>query len=99
MKRGSPVQVFFEIYGGTAPYHIVYQLEGKEKDDHWIALGKPQEQDVTERGQGFSLETSATWPVGIYRLRIKIVDAVAASVEGVETWSLNGGGKSEDHPR
>jgi hypothetical protein len=93
LPRGSPVQVFFEIYGGTAPYHVVYQLEGREKDDHWVALGKPQENDATEHGQGFAIETSASWPVGVYRLRIKVVDAVAASVEAVETWSLSGGGK------
>jgi len=30
LERGSPAQVYFEIYGGTAPYHIVYQLEGRE---------------------------------------------------------------------
>jgi len=88
VKRGSPVQVFFEVYGGAAPYHIVYQLEGREKDGRWVALGKPQEHDGTERGQGFALETSATWPAGIYRLKIKVVDAVAGSVEGVESWSL-----------
>ena len=88
VKRGSPMQVFFEIYGGTAPYQIVYQLEGREKGDRWVALGKPQEHDGTARGQGFAIETSATWPVGVYRLKIKVVDAVAASVEGVETWSL-----------
>jgi len=88
VKRGTPVQVFFEIYGGAAPYHIVYQLEGREKDGRWVALGKPQEHDGTERGQGFALETSATWPTGTYRLKIKVVDAVAGSVESVESWSL-----------
>jgi GWxTD domain-containing protein len=88
LPRGSLLQVFFEIYGGTAPYHVVYQLEGREKDDHWVALGKPQENDASERGQGFAIETSASWPVGVYRLRIKVVDAVAASVEAAETWSL-----------
>ncbi len=86
--RGSPVQVFFEIYGGTAPYHIDYQLEGREKGDRWVALGAPQKHEGTAAGQGFALETSAKWPVGIYRLRIKVVDAAAASVAGVESWSL-----------
>ena len=88
LKRGSPVQVFFEIYGGTAPYRIVYQLEGKEKGDRWVALGKPQENTGTERGQGFALETGPAWPVGNYRLTVKVVDAAGASVGGVETWSL-----------
>ena len=79
---------FFEIYGGTAPYHIDYQLEGREKGDRWVALGAPQKHEGTAAGQGFALETSAKWPVGIYRLRIKVVDAAAASVAGVESWSL-----------
>ena len=88
VKRGTPVKVFFEIYGGTAPYHLVFQVEGQEKDGRWIALGKPQENDGTERGQGFALETSAAWPAGPYRLRITVADAAGASAEGVKTWSL-----------
>ena len=88
VTRGSPIQVFFEIYGGAAPYHVVYQLEGQEKDGRWVALGKPQEHDGTEPGQGFALATSATWPAGAYRLGIKVVDAAGASAEGGETWSL-----------
>jgi GWxTD domain-containing protein len=91
VRRGTPVQVFFEIYGGAAPYHLAYQLEGKEKDGRWLALGKPQEQDGTERGQGFALETSTSWPAGPYRLRVKVRDAAGASEESVATWSLVAG--------
>jgi GWxTD domain-containing protein len=86
--RGTPVRVFFEIYGGTAPYHLAYQLEGQEKDGHWVPLGRPQEKDASQRGQGFELATAATWPTGTYRLRIKVVDAVAASTESAVSWSL-----------
>ena len=88
LERGSPVPVFFEIYGGVAPYQVTYQLEGKESDGRWVALGKPQLHEGTARGQGFELETKATWPIGTYRLKIKVVDAAAGSVEAVETWSL-----------
>jgi GWxTD domain-containing protein len=86
--RGTPARVFFEIYGGTAPYHLVYQLEGQEKDGHWVPLGKPQENDATQRGQGFELATAATWPIGTYRLRIKVVDAVAAATESAVSFTL-----------
>jgi GWxTD domain-containing protein len=86
--RGTPVRMFFEIYGGPAPYHLAFQLEGKEKDGRWVALGEPQEHDGTERGQGFELETSATWPAGPYRLRVKVADAAGASTDNVASWSL-----------
>src|SRR5262249_31111764 len=39
VPRGEPVKVFFEIYGGGSPYHVTYQLEGKENDGRWRALG------------------------------------------------------------
>jgi GWxTD domain-containing protein len=87
-RRGGPVRIFYEIYGGTAPYHLAYQLEGQEKDGRWRALGAPQESDGTERGQGFALETAASWPAGAYRLRVRVRDAAAASAEGVAAWSL-----------
>jgi hypothetical protein len=88
VARGSPIQVFFEIYGGTAPYRIAYQLEGKEPGDRWVALGEPQENTGTERGQGFALETGPAWPLGSYRITVKVVDAAGAAVSGVEFWSL-----------
>ena len=88
LRRGEPVRVFFEVYGGTAPYHLAFQLEGREKDGRWVALGKPQEHDGTERGQGFELETKATWPVGPYRLRIRVQDAAGAATESLDSWSL-----------
>jgi len=88
VRRGAPVRVFFEVYGGTAPYHLAFQLEGQEKDGRWVALGKPQEHDGTERGQGFELETKTTWPTGPYRLRIKVVDAASAATESAAAWTL-----------
>jgi GWxTD domain-containing protein len=87
-RRGDPVRIFYEIYGGTAPYHLAYQLEGQEKDGRWRALGAPQENDGTERAQGFALETAASWPAGAYRLRVKVKDAAGALAEAVAAWSL-----------
>jgi GWxTD domain-containing protein len=88
VKRGDAVQLFFEIYGGAAPYHLAYQLEGQEKDGRFIALGKPQEHDGTERGQGFALPTAASWPAGAYRIRIRVVDAAGATADGVQGFSI-----------
>jgi GWxTD domain-containing protein len=88
VKRGESVRLFFEIYGGTSPYHLAFQLEGQEKDGRWVALGKPQEHDGTERGQGFELETKPSWPIGPYRLRVKVADAAGASTESLASWSV-----------
>jgi hypothetical protein len=88
VERGSPVRLFFEIYGGTSPYHLAFQLEGREADGRWVALGQPQENDATQRGQGFELATKANWPLGPYRLRVKVVDATGAATESIAPWSL-----------
>jgi GWxTD domain-containing protein len=88
VTRGAPAKIFYEIYGGLAPYHLAYQLEGQEKDGRWLALGAPQEHDGTERGQGFALETAASWPAGPYRLRVKVTDAAGVSADGIAAWSL-----------
>jgi GWxTD domain-containing protein len=82
IKRGDSVQLFFEIYGGAAPYHLAYQLEGQEKDGRWVALGKPQQKDVTARGQGYALPTAASWPTGAYRVKVGVTDAGAATAAG-----------------
>jgi hypothetical protein len=82
IKRGDAVQLFFEIYGGAAPYHLAYQLEGQEKDGRWVPLGKPQEKDVTPRGQGYELPTVASWPTGAYRVKVRVTDAGAATASG-----------------
>ncbi|HEX4823209.1 MAG TPA: GWxTD domain-containing protein [Candidatus Polarisedimenticolaceae bacterium] len=88
LARGDPVRVFFEIYGSAPPYHVTYQLEGKETDGSWRALGRPQEREATTIGQGFELPTAASWPLGAYRLRIRVVDATAAAVETTAPFSV-----------
>ena len=88
VKRGKPVQVFFEIYGGKAPYHLAYQLMGQEKDGHFVALGKPIENAGTARGQGFALPTRASWPAGAYRLEVTVTDAAGGKVTGAAPFTL-----------
>ena len=88
VPRGEPVRVFFEIYGGASPDHVTYQLEGKDNDGRFKALGRPQERDATTIGQGFELPTAANWPLGAYRLRIRVVDAVAQAVETTMSFSI-----------
>jgi GWxTD domain-containing protein len=88
IARGTPVKVFFEIYGGTAPFHLTYQLEGQEKDGRWRALGTPQQSEATARGQGYALPTAASWPLGPYRLRVTISDAASAGASGAIAWTL-----------
>ncbi|HJQ99679.1 MAG TPA: GWxTD domain-containing protein [Candidatus Polarisedimenticolaceae bacterium] len=89
LPRGEPVQLFYEIYGGTAPFHLSYQLEGQENDGRWRALGKPQESDSTEKDQGFALPTSTTWPTGAYRVRITIRDASGLTLERDRAFRLD----------
>jgi methionine-rich copper-binding protein CopC len=81
--------LFFEIYGGAGPFHLAYQLEGKEKDGRFVALGKPQESDATERGQGFELPTSAKWPAGAYRLTVTVVDVAGTRTSGSIAFTLS----------
>jgi len=88
LKRGASVQLFFEIYGGTGPYHLAYQLEGREKDGRFVALGKPQENDATARGQGFALPTSERWPAGAFRVRVTVTDAAGAKASALPAFTL-----------
>ena len=88
VTRGAPVKVFFELYGGVAPYHLAYQLEGQEQDGRWTGLGKPLEHDGTGRGQGFELPTSASWPVGSYRIEVTVTDAAGTRAVGLASFSL-----------
>jgi len=88
VRAGEPLQLFYEIYGGTAPYRIAYQLEGREDDGRFRALGPPQEREADAFGQGFALPTSATWPAGAYRVVIRVSDAAEGAVERTIGWTL-----------
>jgi GWxTD domain-containing protein len=88
VPRGDPVRLFFEIYAGTSPYHVVYQLEGQEDDGRWRALGRPQEREAATRGQGYEVFTSPTWPFGAYRIRVRVIDAAGLPAETIVPFTL-----------
>lgn len=79
LHRGDALNLFYEIYGGQAPYRIVYRIEGKEDDGRFTPLGPPVVLEQAEGAQGWSLPTDDRWPTGEYRIRIEIADAAGAS--------------------
>jgi hypothetical protein len=74
LRRGDKIQLFYEIYGGSAPFRISYQLEGRENDGRFTPLGRPSSLENPDRSQGFELPTGPAWPVGEYRMRIEVED-------------------------
>jgi hypothetical protein len=88
LRRGDELNLFYEIYGGRAPYRIVYRIEGKEDDGRFTPLGKPVDLDRAEGAQGWSLPTSERWPVGDYRIRIELTDAAGGSITRVVPFTL-----------
>lgn len=95
LPRGQAVQIFYEIYGGTGPFHLGYQIEGQEDDGRWRSLGPPQVRDSSERGQGFAIPTSPAWPLGAYRIRVTATDATGDRVERIRAFRLD----AEPSPR
>jgi GWxTD domain-containing protein len=73
--RGHPLRLFYEVYGGTPPYRISYQVEGQDLDGSWVRLGKPSTQHNAGAAQGWELLTSEAWPLGDYRVRIDVEDS------------------------
>jgi GWxTD domain-containing protein len=73
--RGSSLQLFYEIYGGTPPYRISYQIEGRDLDGSWVELGRPATGEQALPSQGWGIPTSAGWPLGDYRVRIEVEDS------------------------
>jgi hypothetical protein len=73
--RGQALRLFFEVYGGTPPYRITYQVEGRDLDGSWVRLGKPAVDEQTVAAQGWELPTSDAWPLGEYRVRVDVEDA------------------------
>jgi GWxTD domain-containing protein len=84
VRRGEPVKLFYEIYGGKPPLRVSYQLEGRDDDGSWVALGRPSTGEQKLASQAWELPTSPQWPLGEYRVRISIEDGRGSRVE-VET--------------
>ena len=74
-RRGEPIRLFFEVYGATFPTRVTYQLEGRENDGRWIALGAPQIAEQRAPGVAWELPTGDRWPLGEYRVRVEVGDA------------------------
>ena len=77
LEPGEKIKLFYEIYGGTPPYQISYALEGKQGEDEWIALGRPAVSQSSSQAQAWGLPTSATWPLGSYRIVLEVQDSEA----------------------
>lgn len=88
VPRGEPIRLFYEVYGGTPPFRFAYQLEGREDDGRWRALGAPQERTAVERGQGFELPTKDSWPSGVYRVTIRASDAAGHEIVRTSAFTL-----------
>jgi GWxTD domain-containing protein len=85
---GDVLRLFYEIYGGAAPYRITYTLEGLKAEDEWTALGRPSERVQQVAAQGWTLPTTDAWPVGAYRISIHVEDAEARSMTAQMPFSL-----------
>jgi len=79
LRRGEPVRLLYEIYGGTGPFRVVHRLEGQEKDGTWKVLGSPQEQSSADRVQAWEVGTSPRWPVAAYRVHVEVQDGAGAT--------------------
>jgi len=79
LRRQEPVTLFHEVYGGSGPFKVSYQLEGREDDGRWTALGKPFLQEQEAPAQGWSIPVGAHWPPGEYRVQILVEDAKGLS--------------------
>lgn len=88
IRRGEPVQVFYELYGATGPARVSYRLEGKEDDGSFRALGAPAVKEGAEGAQGWSIDTGPAWPLGEYRIRILVEDPSGSTAEALVPFRL-----------
>ena len=75
LHPGDAVKLFYEVYGGTGPFTVTYQLEGREVDGSWKLLGPPSTGEQPVPSLGWELQTAASWPEGQYRIAISVTDA------------------------
>ena len=92
LLRGEPIEVLFEVSGGSPPYRVRYQVEGQDLDGSWIALGRPQVLEQSRAVQAWGLPTDASWPLGDYRVQILVQDEQQATVAATVPVSLHDGG-------
>lgn len=80
-RPGETLKLFYEIYGGTPPYRITYQIEGRDDDGSWVALGRPSNGGPQTSAQGWELPTTGEWPLGDYQVKIAIADGAQQQLE------------------
>jgi GWxTD domain-containing protein len=95
LVRGEAAAVFYELYGGTAPYRVSYQVEGHDLDGSWVELGQPSISEQAGVAQAWEVTTGERWPLGSYRVRIGVTDALGRSIEELVPFEL----VESQHPR
>ncbi len=93
-RRGQVLKLFYEVYGGAAPFRVSYQLQGKENDGSWTSLGQPSLSDQPNFAQAWELPTNPRWPLGEYRVEIEVVDADGKQIARHVTFELEAGAGS-----
>jgi GWxTD domain-containing protein len=91
VPRGESMALFYEVYGGQAPYRVTYRLEGRKPGGEWKLLGPPVVQDGAQGAQGWEVPTAANWPLGEYRVRVLVEDAGGAATDGILAFDLVAG--------
>ncbi len=79
-KPGDLLQLLYEVYGGQPPYRIAHQLEGRDLDGEWVALGPEEVGERIGSTQAWERATTPSWPLGEYRIRIEVVDQAQRSI-------------------
>lgn len=93
---GDEIHLFYEIYGGIRPYAVTYAVQGLDVDGTWVDLGSPAILEDAEGAQGWTLPTSPNWPLGEYRVRIRVADRNSRTVETFAPFTLVP--RSQDSP-
>ncbi len=88
VRRGDTVTLFHEVYGGTAPFKVSYQLEGKEDDGRFTPLGRSDDTEQAAAAQGWSIPVGANWPLGDYRVEIRVEDSAGRIIRSTAPFSV-----------
>ena len=87
-KRGETVKLFVEVFGASYPLRATFQLEGRELDGKWIALGQPATVEQTAGELAWGVPTAERWPPGAYRVRVDVRDAAGSEISTVSELTL-----------